>query len=248
MSEGRLESEVQIAESGSVQERVAPAQEELLDTAIGDSRLSPEIQGLIEKCMDGSEPLGRSLRTWEPEKFNPIHVNVCVLRASGFRGSEIAQILGQDQARISVILCHPYGVKLVKALTVRSSVKVFDIRTKMEEFAEDLLERSYGMAMIEEDLEKVSKVTFNMLDRAGYSPNQSAGDPKAGGGFSASESTMKRLARAMEQSQQVKSEVMPGWVPRRPPDEGALPAGGVVGAEEVAREENPQQTAAGGRK
>lgn len=241
MSEGRLESEVQIASNGSAQELVAPVQDELLDVVTGDSRLSPEIQALIERCMSGDEPLGRALKPGEVMKFNPNHVNMCVLRASGFRNQEIMQILNEGAGHISQILCHPYGVKLVKALTIRSSVKVFDIRTKMEEYAEDLLERSYGMAMIEEDLEKVSKVTFSMLDRAGYAPNQAAVDPKAGGGFSVSDSTMKRLSRALEQSQQVKMEVMPGWVPRRPPDEGALPAGGVVGAEEVAREESSQQ-------
>jgi hypothetical protein len=248
VSEERLEPEVQIAPSNGdtpPPSEFAEARDDMLESVTGGSRLSPEVQELIEKCMDGTESLGRGLKPWEPEKFNPIHVNMCVLRASGFRGREIAQILDQEETRVSVILRHPYGVKLVKALTVRSSVKVFDIRTKMEEFAEDLLERSYGMAMMEEDLEKVSKVTFGMLDRAGYGPQQSGGEkPKEG--FSASENTMRRLARAMEQSQQVKSEVMPGWVPRRPPDEGALPAlpaGGVVGAEDGAREENHQQVA-----
>lgn len=249
MSEGRLESEVQIANNGSVQESAAaPVQDELLDVVTGDSRLSPEIQGLIERCMSGDEPLGRSLKAWEVLKFNPNHVNMCVLRASGFRNQEISQILNESPAHISQILCHPYGLKLVRALSIRSSVKVFDIRTKLEDYASDLLDQTFAQTLVSDDLDTVSKVTFNMLDRAGYSPAQGAGDPKSGTGFSASDSTMKRLSRALEQSQQVKSEVMPGWVPRRPPDEGALPAGGVVGAEEDARGESSQQVAAGGRK
>lgn len=253
MSEGRLEPEVQIASNGSAQEqqRVEPVQDEMLESVTGDSRLSPEIQSLIERCMSGDEPLGRSLKAWEVLKFNPNHVNMCVLRASGFRNQEISQILNESPAHISQILCHPYGLKLVRALSIRSSVKVFDIRTKLEDYASDLLDQTFAQALLSEDLDTVSKVTFSMLDRAGYSPAQGAGDPKTGAGFSASESTMKRLARAMEQSQQVKSEVMPGWIPRRPPEEGALPAlpaGGVVGAEDDAREENSQQVAAGGRK
>jgi hypothetical protein len=173
MSEGRLEVETQI---GSAPQPAAAGDD--FDLATEASRLSPEVQDLIQRLLDGSEPLGRDLKQWEVLKFNPIHVNVCVLRAAGFRGVEISKILGMEQSTISTILNHPYGVKLVGALVPRGAVKVFDIKTRLEENANELLSHMYGLAMKSEELEDVTKVTFGILDRAGYTPKTSEGPKK----------------------------------------------------------------------
>lgn len=249
MSEERLEVEVQIGSTPAA----VPATGDDFDLATEASRISPEVQDLIQRLLDGSEPLGRDLKQWEVLKFNPIHVNVCVLRAAGFRGVEISKILGMEQSTISVILNHPYGVKLVGALVPRGAVKVFDIKTRLEENASELLSHMYSLAMDSEDVEDVAKVTFGILDRAGYTPKTADGPKKIPGEISIPESSMRRLEKAMTGSEMVTREVMPHWVPRRPPDEGALPADDAIGSSVQGDavhtpEQGGQQVAAGGRR
>lgn len=254
MSEERLEAEVQIAPPDPSKVNGQPIADEF-DLATEASRLSPEVQDLIQRLLDGSEPLGRDLKQWEVLKFNPIHVNVCVLRAAGFRGVEIHKVLGMEQSTISVILNHPYGVKLVGALVPRGAVKVFDIKTRLEENASELLDHMYSLAMKSEEVEDVAKVTFGVLDRAGFQPKQNTNSKEIPGSFTVQESTMRRLENAMNGSALVNREVMPKWIPRKPPDEGMLPVDGAVGTpvqddavHNSAPQQVGQQVAAGGRR
>lgn len=251
----RLEAEVQIAEptpnpSEANGQQVDTSTDASVDMMTEASRLSPEVQELIQRLLDGSEAYGRDLKAWEVQKFNPIHVNICVLRAAGFRGVEIAKILELQQTTVSLTLTHPYGVKLVGALVPRGAVKVFDIRTKLEEQAAELLDHVYDLAMGSEEVKDVATVTFGILDRAGYVPKTNTNSKEIPGSFAVQESTMKRLERAMAGSEMVSREVMPHWVPRKPPDEGMLPVDGTVGssAQEVAGQNGDQQVAAGGKR
>lgn len=230
-----LEREVQIADQEAPATVSPPGLSEAessgqraLNEELGEAQLTPVVMSLIERLMAGTEPFGRELKAWEVKAFSPVHINVCTLRAAGFKGVEIARICSLDSSRVSQILTHPYGVKLVGALVPRNSVRVLDIRTRLEEYAGDLLDRVYGQAMIDEDLEKVQKVTFGMLDRAGYNPKPAVQSEKPSGELN--DSTFRRLARALDESSQVDREVMPTWVPRRPPEEGSLPADDVLGS------------------
>lgn len=261
MSEGRLEVEVQIAKptsdptgmNGQASEHLETG--ESVDLMSEASKLTPETMELIQRLLDGTEAYGRDLKAWEVQKFNPIHINVCVLRAAGFRGVEIAKILDLQQTTVSLTLTHPYGIKLVGALVPRSAVKVFDIKTRLEEQASELLDHVYSLAMKSEEVKDVANVTFGILDRAGYQPKSNTSSKEIPGSFSMQESTMKRLERAMEGSAMVNKEVMPHWVPRKPPDEGSLPADDSVGlsvqdnaAHVPAPQQDGQQVAAGGRR
>jgi hypothetical protein len=233
----RLERETQIAdeESKPVSPMVLAAQEETLD-AIGVSRLAPDIQALIQRMFDGTEPTGRELKSWEVLKFNPRHVNIVVLRAAGFKGSEIEQITGYERANIYNTLSHPYGKKLVQAMQGQNSARVIDIRTRLEEYAGELLDHTFAMALKSEELEEVTKVTFGLLDRAGHSPRESKADRPKPEDIRPSESVMTRLAEAMEGSKSVDSQVMPTWKPRRPPEESfedEAPGSVSVGTEDV---------------
>lgn len=255
MSEGRLEAEVQIAKPTAGANSAAVSVADDFDLAAEASKLSPEVQDLIQRMLDGSEPLGRDLKQWEVLKFNPIHINVCVLRAAGFRGVEISKITQMEQSTISVILNHPYGVKLVGALVPRGAVKVFDIKTRLEENASELLNHMYSLAMESEKVEDVAKVTFGVLDRAGYQPKVNTNSKEVPGSFTVQESTMRRLERAMTGSDMVTREVMPYWTPRKPPEEGSLPADDAVGSSvqgdavhSSAPQQDGQQVAAGGQR
>lgn len=227
----RLEVEAQIAPP-KARENLAQvevgARDELVD-GTDTSNLTTEAKELIERLLAGKEPYGRDLKVGEPEKFSPIHINICTLRAAGFKGAEIAKILDLDASRVSIILRHPYGIKLVGALVPKNSFRVLDIRTRIDEYAGELLDRIYGKAMTEDDTSKVASVTFGLLDRAGYAVKPAASDGRPDKGVF-SESTMKRLSRALDESREVDAVVMASWVPKPPPDQGALPADDVYGS------------------
>jgi hypothetical protein len=216
-AEGSLQPEVQVAQKrpGNASVELAVAERDELA-----AELSPQVQALIERLLDGVEPLDRPLRNNEVIKFSPVHINICTLRAAGFKGTEIAKIMDIEYQRVILALNHPYGKKLIKALVPANATRVIDIRTRLEEHASDLLDSTFALAMKSENLKEVAEVTFNMLDRAGYS-NKPGGAERPADAPSSRESVMNRLAAAMEGSNAVNSEVMASWIPRRPPEEAS---------------------------
>lgn len=225
--EERLEPEVQIAdEAKPVSSMVASAQDETLDgSALEVSKLAPEAQQLIHRMMDGAEPYGRDLKINEVKKFGPQHVNVAILRAAGFKGTEIAQITGYGQQMVYMTMLHPYTKKLQHALVPQNGARVIDIRTRIEDYAGDLLDRVFAKALDEEDLDKLGKVTFGLLDRAGYGVKETL---KAGTGPIAdvpASSELSRLSKALEASDRIRAEIMPQFKSDAPPEVADLAQG-----------------------
>lgn len=217
----RLEAETQIADEAPRDELRVAKGLAALNEADEASRLSPEVQELIDRLFTGTEPVGRELKPWEVNKFNASHIMICSLRAAGFRGTEIGKMLDVTAAHVSAIITHPYGVKLVRALAKQSSGSVIDIRTRLDEYASELLDHTFSLAMQDNNVEQVSKVTFGLLDRAGYAAKSAEqGGEKPQQVFDSP--ALTRLAKAMEGSNSINAHVMPSFVPRRPPDEGAL--------------------------
>jgi hypothetical protein len=225
--EERLEAEVQLGEDPESSSKLAL---EELDSQVEASRLTPQVQELIQRMLDGKEPYGRDLKSYEPLKFSPTHINICTLKAAGFKGREIAEMVGLDQVRVSIILRHPYGVKLIASIVPRNSARVLDIKTKMLDYANDLLDETFTLAMKENDLDKLSKVTFGLLDRTGYGPKAPVAGEKPGGVGLDNHQLLGRMAAALDESKQVNESIMPRYVQRRPPEEGVLPGSEVVGS------------------
>lgn len=208
--------------------------EKLLDAAI-DNRLPQPVKELIQRCLEGTEPVPE-LRYWENDKFGPEHVNIALLRASGMKPKEIQQVTGMSYVRISVIINHPYSKKIVAALVPERSVRVLDIRTRMEVFASEMLDKMFEAAMDSDKIEDIQKVGFGLLDRVGHGPiNKSVSTsvpPSAfgdGGGSGGDEKTLGRIATALEESNMLDRELMPNFQSQRPPEQGSLPAGSEIG-------------------
>lgn len=207
------------------EEQIAPSTElavahpELEDSLLPS--LPKPIMELIDRMLDGTEPYGRPLKEWDVLKFNPRHINMCVLRASGFKVKEVAELMGYERQGVYQTMTHPYAKKLISALTAQTSAQVLDIRGRIEDYASDLLDETFKLAMEESDLDKLSKVTFGLLDRAGHGVKEAASGAKAPGSgeIQAEASVLNRLSKALEGSKMVDREVMPTWIPRRPPEE-----------------------------
>lgn len=186
-----------------------------LDAATEES-ISPEVRDLISRCMDGTEPHSREFKPYEPLKFNTQHITMALMRAGGFRVGEIAQVLGTVPSRVSQILWHPYSIQIIRAMMHHQGARVIDIRTRLEEHASEILERMVELTLKEEDLDKVSKVGFGLLDRAGYGTQQKQASPSSAAP-SATDSTLARLASALDESKQVDEVIMPTFKSKGPP-------------------------------
>lgn len=192
---------------------------QLRDFALPEPKDLPQaVKDLLGRCMDGTEPTGRELKHNEVKKFAPQHINIIMLRAAGFRSGEIARWLELDPVYVSVVLNHPYGKKLISALVQHTAAGVTDIKTRLSIYASDMLDKIYGLALQESDLEKVSKVGFALLDRAGHGPTQKIQAETKRGMDTATEATLGRLSAALEESNAVDRVIMPGYVPKPPPE------------------------------
>lgn len=224
--EERLEHELHI---GATPQRtcgaasVAAHAEEITDTLLdmsGDdgASLPPAVSALIKRCLDRTEPID-GLKSNDRVEFTPRHVNMVMLRAAGFKANEIGQALGITTSTVCRFMRHPYAQKILHALISARGARVLDIRSKLDNYADEVLDRMFDLAQKSDDLDAVSKVGFGLLDRAGYGP-QSKVTHDVKTSPVATESTLSRLAHAMEQSLSVDRSIMPTYKPQRPPDEG----------------------------
>jgi predicted transcriptional regulator len=198
----------------------AVAGEQLVDFAADEGgELPAAVRELINRCLEGTEPYGRELKTWEQDKFNSRHVNMVMLRAAGFKGGEIAQAMGATQAMVSWTLNHPYGRKIIHALMTARGTRVLDIRTKLDQYADQILDQIFELTCNSSDLETVSKVGFGLLDRAGYGATQKVQHDVKPAEGAASESTLSRVASALEASAMVNAVIMPAYIPKPPPED-----------------------------
>lgn len=184
-----------------------------------NERLTPTVQALIARCMDGTEPMLRSLRPWEPPKLSGLHVTALLMASAGFRGNFISDALNINRSRVSVIMRHPYGRKILRALFAQSGSMLLDMKSKLESYAHDLIDKVYDEAQKSSDLVTVAKVSFGMLDRAGYAPRTAAAVAPSSTTVNVVVDQRDRLADALAESRQVDAMVMPTRKPSLPPSE-----------------------------
>jgi len=224
----------------------AEAFKESSDAMVDGSRLTPEVQGLIQRCLEGTEPA--ELRGWEQARFTPGHINIVLMKVAGFKNREIAQALKLTATNVAIVVNHPYGRKIMAALVPESVPRVLDIRTRMEAYASEILDHVVDLALATDDVDKARQVGFGLLDRIGHGPIQkgiNAQVPPSALGFDGKSEgnphLLGRLASALEESNRLDKELMPTWTPRLPPEEGSLPGGVEFGldGEDAHREEGP---------
>jgi hypothetical protein len=228
--EERLEREERIVQGPDklFQAAQAIAYTEELESVETES-LEPEIKALITRCMEGTEPVDVPLKPWQNQRFNATNVTVVLLRAAGLKGSQIAEMLGQDQARVSVILTHPYGKKILQAMMHRQGARIVDIKTRLEDYAGAILDKMHEEAMKSEDLKIVAAVGFGLLDRAGYGTVQKIQSESRSLSVTASPENISALTDALNGSDRVDRHVMPNFKVKPPPSDG----GRSVGSTEV---------------
>lgn len=189
------------------------------------AEVSAETRALIARCMDGTEPLGQPIPPNWPKKLTSQAIQATMLRAAGLRAEEIAEMVGMTKSYIWLLLAHPYTKRIIRSILADRGTTVIDIRTKLERYANDSLDKIWGLMVQCDDIDKVSRVGFGILDRAGYNPVAKVEGKFHSETHSFNEPTLRRLASAMEESNAVDSHVMPTYIPKPPPDEGRVDSG-----------------------
>ena len=235
--EDRLEPEIQIASVAGP----SAGEADVMASGAPQREISAETKLLISRCMDGSEPLDRPLKDYEPTKLSNVAVNAVMLKAAGFRGADIERLIGMQQATVSIICNHPYGKKILHSLLHEQGSRVLDIKTRLAEGASRLMNHALNLALMEADTETVAKVTFGFLDRAGFGPTQKhehSSESKAGA-LSQQSPYLSRIATALEQSDRINTQVMPTYKQSVPPEDAAIET--PTSRDPFADEENPRQ-------
>lgn len=149
---------------------VAP-QEGLPD--LGEAQISPEIQRLFELALEGALPRSRELKAWEPQTLNERHLSMIMMRVSGVKQREIAQIFGATDSNVSIVLNHPDAEYLLSRLHAARFSMPNDIEKRLEALNEDAV-RVLEELMSDEEVSALKKTpaAFKLLERNGYGKKQ----------------------------------------------------------------------------
>lgn len=246
----RLTPEVQISGSPPMagdalpsSQAVVPQDTRTLDDVLMNVMQAPELQGLFQRLLNGAEPYSRPLARNEPLKFNPTNISVVLLRAAGLKGKEIADIVGQTQAYVSITLRHPYGQKLLSVLLPMMAAQSLDIKRRAEAYASTMLDKLFDMGLESDDIVAVKGITFGLMDRAGYGAVQRS---EVKHSFNASDASINRMAEALHESSRV-DEAYADYTIVSDSDEGSAAQDGTsadLASDELAR--NPNEPPGGG--
>lgn len=165
--------------------------------------VNPEIQALFELALEAKLPRNRELRSWEPQRLNERHLTMVMMRASGLKQRQIAEIVGCTDSNASIVLNHPDAEYLLSRLQAAR----FSIPHKYEERLQAL--NDAAVDAIEELLTDVeipaarrAPAAFKLLGMNGYGREKPA-ETNVNIHLDATSAEMGLLARALRESRQI---------------------------------------------
>lgn len=125
------------------------------------------MQSAMLDIMDGAVTRGRSLKYWENLRLKPVHMQMLLMKAAGFKNKVIAEQLGYDESRVSVIVNHPDAMYLLSHLVSYQAENLLDVKARIQAHAGEALDTAL-VIMRTGAPEVRERVAFKILDRAGY--------------------------------------------------------------------------------
>ena len=144
-----------------------------------------------------------SEKSYQPEKFTSRHALLCDLHLIGKTNNEIAEQLGYDVARVSVLLGTPQAHLYIQRRRDAIANSMPDIYTTMECYALEAVNE-----LVREMREGAPKdavkqrASFGILDRLGYSPIQKHMKPNQG--IPLSEEHVGKMERVLDEAAESK--------------------------------------------
>jgi hypothetical protein len=131
--------------------------------------VSTRTAALMEQIIEGTAPRTRALKSFEPQRLSPLHVNMILDRAAGLKPSEIAEKYDITTTRVGIILNHPDSTKLYVSLLSDTADGMSDPRKRIEGYAHEMLDLKVGL--VRDPGQKAglrNAIATDLLDRAGY--------------------------------------------------------------------------------
>lgn len=124
---------------------------------------------LVLEAMRGEMPLTRPLKSWEPEKLSPTHVQMIFDRAMGLKNTEIAEKFAVDAGRVCVILNHPFATRIMGAIFATLSERVSDPIERMRGHSHEMVDIKLSLVRDSATPRELrNKIASDFLDRSGY--------------------------------------------------------------------------------
>lgn len=154
----------------------APKFEEEEDRGLpGDMRIADprearrqSLQHVLAAAMTGELVKNRPLKYWENLRLKPVHMQMVMMKAAGYRNNEIAEQMNYDSSRVSVVLNHPDSQTLLSILISHAAEDVLDINARIKAHAGEALDTAlYVMRTTTKDETRLN-ASFGLLKMAGY--------------------------------------------------------------------------------
>lgn len=130
-----------------------------------------DLDNLIAAALAGDIPRSRELKSWEPAKLNPVHIEIIMMRASGIKQRTIAQFLGLTDSTVSIVLGHPDAQYIMARVLGNAAHEVADVSERFKLMAPEALETVAEVMRFGKEQNRL-KAAFSILDRAGYGAEQ----------------------------------------------------------------------------
>lgn len=168
------------------------------DPEFGQRRaIHPGVEELIQRAMAGAIPRLRELKSWEPDKLNPIHMQIIMLRSTGMKQRRIAEYLGIVESRVSVVLRSPDAQYVLNKLISYAADNVSDMQTRIAAYAPEALDVAVEVMRTSQNAGLRAKTAFEILGLAGYSKTQKV---QVSGGVAVAHGSINLLASALRES------------------------------------------------
>lgn len=211
------------------------------DSVLASISGSAKIEALIAAAMAGKLPRNRPLKSYEPEKLNPRHISVVMMRAVGYRNKRIAEIVGYEESVVSYVLGHPDSRTILAAILTEAAVNAVNLGAEVQRRAPAMLKIVGDIA---EDEEKKTpdrlKAAFKWLDMYSDGQKGEKGEKKPLDLTSEAADRLSTAIREASEAQEVpyvmvgSGEVASGDSPSLDP--ASLPAGAPDSVEKLHQE------------
>lgn len=178
-----------------------------LNAEFSDEARAARIQTAMMQVLDGSISSGRALKYWENLKLKPVHVQMLLMKAAGSTNRAIAQQLGYDESRVSVIVNHPDAMYLLGVLVSAQAESLLDIKARVKAHAGEALDTVLHVMRHGEAKDRL-KAGFGLLDRAGYGAVQKSESTHR---FEMPAAAANNLADAMKESLAIEKIAEAEW-------------------------------------
>lgn len=123
---------------------------------------------MITRALTGELGRHRPLKYWENLRLRPIHLQIIMMRAAGFKIKAIASAVELSDVRVRQVCNHPDALTLISLLVSHAAEDLLDIKTRIKAHAGEALDTVVQVMRNSKNDGLRSQNAFKLLEMAGY--------------------------------------------------------------------------------